>query len=160
MDVIQRVFPSKRNHRRGPIPGTGKIYFLFATASRTSLGPTYPIQWVPGAPSLEVKRPEHEADHSPPSITEVKNVWSYTSTSPYVFMAWYLVKHKDKFTFKSDRLADSRHSAERNSLRVHSPSYVLHFYTQPVSGQNEEATGFCTPLHAKLRSTGCTTHSK
>jgi len=33
-----------------------------------------------GAPSLEVKRPGREADHSPPSNAEVKNAWSYTST--------------------------------------------------------------------------------
>jgi hypothetical protein len=26
-------------------------------------------------------------------------VWSYTSTPPYVFMAWCLVKHKDNCTF-------------------------------------------------------------
>jgi len=30
---------------------------------------------------------EHEADHSPPSNSEVKNEWGYTSTSPYAFMA-------------------------------------------------------------------------
>jgi hypothetical protein len=29
-----------------------------------------------------VKRPEREADHSPPSSAEVKNAWSYTSTPP------------------------------------------------------------------------------
>jgi hypothetical protein len=29
----------------------------------------------------------------------VKNAWSYTSTSQYAFMAWYLVKHRDNFTF-------------------------------------------------------------
>jgi hypothetical protein len=47
--------------------------FLFTTASRTALGPTQPpIQWVPGALSLGVKRPGREADHSPPSSTEVK----------------------------------------------------------------------------------------
>jgi hypothetical protein len=34
----------------------------------------------------------------PSSRAEVKNAWSYTSTPQYVFMAWYLVKHKD-FTF-------------------------------------------------------------
>jgi hypothetical protein len=28
-----------------------------------------------------------------------KNAWSYTFTPPYVFMAWYLVKHRD-FTLK------------------------------------------------------------
>jgi hypothetical protein len=47
--------------------------FIFAKASRPSLGPTQPpIQWVPGALSLEIKRPGPEADHSPPSNVEVK----------------------------------------------------------------------------------------
>jgi hypothetical protein len=55
--------------------------FLFITVSRPALGPTQrPIQWVPGALSLGVKRPEHEADNSPPSNAEVKKAWSYTST--------------------------------------------------------------------------------
>jgi hypothetical protein len=73
--------------------------FLFTTASGTVLGPTQrPILWVPGALSLGVKRPEREADHSPPSTAEVKTAWSYTSTPQYVFMAWCLVKHRDKFT--------------------------------------------------------------
>jgi len=31
-----------------------------------------PIQWVPGVPSLEVKRPGREADRSPLSSAEVK----------------------------------------------------------------------------------------
>jgi hypothetical protein len=47
--------------------------FLFTTASRMALGPTQPpIQWVPGALSLGVKRLGHEADHSPSSSAEVK----------------------------------------------------------------------------------------
>jgi hypothetical protein len=47
--------------------------FLFTTPSRKALGPTQPpIQWVPGALSLVVKRPGSEADHSPPSSAEVK----------------------------------------------------------------------------------------
>jgi hypothetical protein len=47
--------------------------FSLTTASRTALGPTQPpIQWVPGALSLGVKRPGREADHSPPSSAEVK----------------------------------------------------------------------------------------
>jgi hypothetical protein len=67
--------------------------FLFTTVYRTALGPTQPpIQWVPGALSLGLKRPGREADHSLPSCSEVKNVWSYTSTPQYVFMAWCLVK--------------------------------------------------------------------
>jgi hypothetical protein len=48
-------------------------YPLFVTASRTALGSTQPpIQWVPGAFSLEVKWPGREADRSPPSSAEVK----------------------------------------------------------------------------------------
>jgi hypothetical protein len=47
--------------------------FLFTTAFRTVLGPTVPpIQWVPAALSLGVKRPGREADHSHPSSAEVK----------------------------------------------------------------------------------------
>jgi hypothetical protein len=73
--------------------------FIFTTASRMALGPTQPpVQWVLGALSLGVKRPGREADHSLPSSAEVKNAWSYTSTPPYVFMAWCLVKHRDNFT--------------------------------------------------------------
>jgi hypothetical protein len=33
----------------------------------------------------------HEADHSPPSGAEVKNVLSFTATLPFVFMAWFLI---------------------------------------------------------------------
>jgi hypothetical protein len=51
----------------------GARNFLFTTASRTALEPTqFPIQWVPEALSLGVKRPGREADHSPPSSAEVE----------------------------------------------------------------------------------------
>jgi hypothetical protein len=50
------------------------------------------MQWVPGALSPEVKRPEREPDHSPPSNALVKNAQRYTSTLPYVSVAWCLVK--------------------------------------------------------------------
>jgi hypothetical protein len=61
----------------------GLRIFLFATVSRTALGPTQPhIQWVQGDLSLGVKRQGREADHSPPSSAEVKNAWSYTCTPP------------------------------------------------------------------------------
>jgi len=67
------------------------IYLL--TASRPPLGPTQPsIQRVLGALSLGVKRPGREAAHSPPSIAEVENVWSYTFTPQYAFMVWRSVK--------------------------------------------------------------------
>jgi hypothetical protein len=34
-----------------------------------------------------VKRQGREADQSPPTSAEVKKMWIYTSTPPYVFMA-------------------------------------------------------------------------
>jgi hypothetical protein len=71
-------------------PGRGKI-FLLSTSSRPVLGSTQPpVQWVPGTLSPSVKGPVPEADHSPPISVEVKNTWIYTSTPPYVFMAYEL----------------------------------------------------------------------
>jgi hypothetical protein len=61
------------------VPPLGIV--LFTTTSRTALGPTQPpVQWVLGALSLGVKRPERGADHSPQSGAEAKNAWNYTST--------------------------------------------------------------------------------
>jgi len=57
-----------------------------------------PIQWVQGALSLGVKRPEREPDHSLPFSAKLKNAWSYTSTPQYAFMAWCSVKAQGKFT--------------------------------------------------------------
>jgi hypothetical protein len=54
------------------------------------------MQWVPGGGG--VFRPGREADHSVTSDVEGENVWSYTSTSPYVFMAWCLIKQTDSST--------------------------------------------------------------
>jgi hypothetical protein len=36
---------------------------------------------------LGVKAPGHEADHSSPTSAEVKKMWIYTSTPPYIFKA-------------------------------------------------------------------------
>jgi hypothetical protein len=49
--------------------------FLISKSSTPTLGPIQPpIQWVPGALSLRVKRLEREADHSPPTYAEVKKL--------------------------------------------------------------------------------------
>jgi hypothetical protein len=63
-----------------------------------------PIQWVPEALSLGVKRPGREADHSPPSSAEVKksgaipplrntsswrDAWLSKGTLPYHAMKVY-----------------------------------------------------------------------
>jgi hypothetical protein len=65
---------------------------IFSTSSRPAMGSTQsPIQCVPDALSPGVRRSGPEADHSPPANAEVKKIWIYTSTSPYAFMAWYLI---------------------------------------------------------------------
>jgi hypothetical protein len=67
----------------------------FATASIQILGPIQSfinfVLWVfyPG-----VKQPGHEDDHSPPSTAQVKKMWSYSSTPPYVFMAFCLIMRR------------------------------------------------------------------
>jgi hypothetical protein len=69
--------------RPGFVSRQGLEIFLLATASRPALGPTQPpIKWIPGILSPGLKRQRREADHSPPSSAEVKNVWRYTSTLP------------------------------------------------------------------------------
>jgi hypothetical protein len=52
--------------------------------SRPALGPTQPpIQWVPGALSLGVKRAGREADHSPPSSAKVcVELYLHSSNTP------------------------------------------------------------------------------
>jgi hypothetical protein len=60
----------------------GQFYFVFTI--------TFYLFYV----TQGVKRPEREADHSPPSSAEVENAWSYTSTPQYVFKAWCLIKHR------------------------------------------------------------------
>jgi hypothetical protein len=78
----------------------GARKFLFTTASRVALGPTQPpIQLVPGALSLGVKRLGREADHSLPSSTAVKIPRALPTVPQYAFMVWCLVKHRDNFTF-------------------------------------------------------------
>jgi hypothetical protein len=75
--------------------------FIFTTVSRTALKPTQPpIQWVTGALSLGVKRPRHEADHSPPFSAEVKEcveLYLHSPNTPPRLGAQ--LKYKDNFTF-------------------------------------------------------------
>jgi hypothetical protein len=69
------------------VPSPGRVKNVnFSILSRLALGST-PIQWVPGALNLRLKRPGLETDHSPPTNAEVRKTWIYTSTPSYAFMA-------------------------------------------------------------------------
>jgi hypothetical protein len=70
------------------------------------------MKWVLRALSPEIKRPVREADHSPPSSAEVKNVWGYTITPQYVFKLRCLGKQSDNFSFTYLK-ALTRHLAGR-----------------------------------------------
>jgi hypothetical protein len=62
--------------------------FLSSTYCRPVLGPTQPPSpWVSKALFPGVTRPRREADHSPPTNSEVKKTWSCTST-PHT-PSWY-----------------------------------------------------------------------
>jgi hypothetical protein len=98
--------------------------FLFTIAP---LGPTQPpIQWVPGALSLGVKRPGHEADHSP-----LASAWIYAST-PSIRLHGVVPsfkKRRGKFTFtlplhfvtviKSIKMKWARHVISIRDLKIH-----------------------------------------
>jgi hypothetical protein len=73
-------------------PGRGRKSL---STPQCALGSTQsPIQWVPGLFPRGVKGPGLEADHSPPCTAEVKYGGAYLH-APYVFMVWFLIKHRD-----------------------------------------------------------------
>jgi hypothetical protein len=47
----------------------------------------------------QVKQPSHESDCTFLSGAMVQNAWSYTSIPPYIFIPFFLIKHRDKFSF-------------------------------------------------------------
>jgi hypothetical protein len=69
----------------GVLSPCGVKNFHFSMSSRPAVGSTQlTIQWVPGALSPGVKRLGREADHSPPTSAELKKMWVYTSTPPFI----------------------------------------------------------------------------
>lgn len=67
----------------------GQELFLFSKVTTPALEPTHPpIQCAPGALSLEIIEPRHQAEHSLLSNANIQNEWNYTSTSmmPYALM--------------------------------------------------------------------------
>lgn len=69
--------------RPGPSLWQGREISLFFKGPRKVLGPTQPlIQWLLGAFSSRLKRPQHEADYRRASSAEDKNGWTYTYVPP------------------------------------------------------------------------------
>jgi len=48
---------------------------------RQDLGYTQLVEWVTRDSALGLKWPGHEADHSPPSCSQVSNKWNCASTA-------------------------------------------------------------------------------
>ena len=76
-------------------PGRSKKMSLFSKSPDRLWGPPSLLSnwyrcYFPG-----VKRPRRDVDHAPPSSTEVKNEWSYTSTPPTCLHD----AHRGTFTF-------------------------------------------------------------
>jgi hypothetical protein len=60
----------------------GYLVITFSTVFKPALGSGQsPISWVQGIFPPEIKQPEHEADHSPPSSAEAMNGGSVPSLS-------------------------------------------------------------------------------
>ena len=87
---------------RGMISGRGKRFFSYCV--RTGYG----AQWVPGVPSLKVKKPQREAGHSAPFNTEVRNMCSYTYKPP-------CRAHKKKTDFYTTFLANT---SDQSHLKI------------------------------------------
>jgi hypothetical protein len=62
--------------------GAGKNLPLHHPVQTSSGATQPPIQRIPEAFYLEVKRPGRETDHTPPTVAEVKNAWSYKFAPP------------------------------------------------------------------------------
>jgi hypothetical protein len=75
-------------------PAGGNDGIFSPPRSNQILGPTNFLSCEYGAFSPELQWPRREAAHLSPSSAEVKNAWSYSSTSPFNFMAWCLIKQR------------------------------------------------------------------
>jgi hypothetical protein len=80
---------------RGLDSRQGQVFFSLRHRVQDKSG-AHPVSYPMGTSCsfIGVKWTGREA----PPTDEVKNAWSYISTPPYVFMAWYLVQQRDNFT--------------------------------------------------------------
>ena len=71
---------------RGFDPRQRQELLPYSTAYRSAT-----VHCIPYAHSPDTKHPRRKDDHSTPSSAEVKNVWSYTYSPPYVLVVWCLI---------------------------------------------------------------------
>jgi hypothetical protein len=88
--------------------GAGILFFDTASSRPTLKANLSPTQSAPGALTPGVKWTRREAEHLPPSSVKIKNARNYTSTVPYVFIAWCLSKHRNNFTSHFDCTSNKR----------------------------------------------------
>lgn len=72
--------------------------WIVCSAARPVMGPTQlSIQWVPVVLSSRINGPESEVEYLRPSIVEIKNIWSCTTTTTRLRS-----KHMVQFTLKTN----------------------------------------------------------
>lgn len=71
----------------------GKEFFLFSIVFRLVLDSATCYEMGTGAPSLEIKWLQFEADHSPQSRAKVKSMWICTPTTYISYVCVYVCKH-------------------------------------------------------------------
>jgi hypothetical protein len=82
----------------------GILLFHLSTAFRPALVSIQPpIQWVPGSLSRGVKQPGREADHSPPSSTEVKRMHGTIPALPHYAFIIHTYSRREQDTLSSNR---------------------------------------------------------
>jgi hypothetical protein len=124
------------------LSSTCKGWEFFSPPVQTSFGSIRPLtKGVPGALSLGVKRPGREADHSPPSNAEFKNVWNYTSTPQYAFMARCSIKAQGQlylylYTDKPRKITNNSEQPTFKSLFATRTSQIrnrgaTHYFVKP-----------------------------
>jgi len=98
-----------------------------------------------------VKRPECEADHSPLSSAKLKNAWSCTCTPQFVFVAWYLVKHRGNFACSFPPRMEPR-SPKHRILHVETANRLIFFCAYRVRSL---VAGDCGVAHCCRRAVMC-----
>jgi hypothetical protein len=78
-------------HDRGSFPCKGRDFSVCHNVQIGSETIQPPVQQVPDTSISVAKRPEREAEHSPSSSNEAKNVWIFVSIPSYIFTTGWLI---------------------------------------------------------------------